>query len=145
MTTATITRTASGKEAALVRFYRQLAADAAARPDVFPGTVAELAARAGVGRTTLTLMLNGQRSGRQSWRFVLPLLSIPALFHLKQCSAWNNHVQDAFDRLCWLAANTVRLESDFGAVTLIPTPCFPSGRAAFIGESRVPISQWQTA
>lgn len=91
--------TASGKEQALVKFYAQLARDAAARPGVFPGTVTELAARARLGRTTLTLMLNGSRTGRQSWKHVLPHLSVSALFHLKQCSAWNSHAEHALQTL----------------------------------------------
>jgi hypothetical protein len=95
MSTATITRTASGKEAALVQFYRQLAADAAARPVVFAGTVLELAKQTRIGRTTLILMLNGDRTGKHSWKHLLPYLSVPALFHLKLCSAWNIHAEEA--------------------------------------------------
>lgn len=74
-------RTASGKEQALVDFYAQLARE---------GTnVTDLARRARVGRTALTLLFNGRRNGQRTWRLVLPLLSPAALFHLKQCSAWN--------------------------------------------------------
>lgn len=80
-------RTASGKEAALVAFYRQIRRDGL--------TVGDLARLANIGRTTLTLMLNGARTGRQSWKHVIPLLSNEALFHLKQCSAWNNYAATA--------------------------------------------------
>lgn len=80
-----MTLTASGKEAALVAFYGQLRRDGL--------TVTDLAVLSKVGRTTLTLMLNGERSGRQSWKHVIPLLSNEALFRLKQCSAWNDHAE----------------------------------------------------
>lgn len=92
-------RTASGKEAALVEFYRQLARDAAARPGVFAGTVTELAARSRLGRCALAQILNGRRCGRHSWKHILPELSLEALFHLKQCSAWNMHAADALEDL----------------------------------------------
>lgn len=82
-----LTRSASGKEQALVNFHRQLRRDGL--------TVSSLAKRAFVGRTQLTLMLNGTRSGRQSWKHVIPCLSDAALFHLKQCSAWNNYAAEA--------------------------------------------------
>lgn len=85
--TATLERTASGKEAALVEFQRQLRRDGM--------TVSDLAALSRVGRTTLTLMLNGSQSGRQTWKHVIPLLSNEALFRLKQCSAWNNYAAAA--------------------------------------------------
>lgn len=85
--TAPMQRTASGKEAALVEFYRQLSLDGY--------TVTELADFAKIGRTTLTLMFNGTRTGRQSWKHVIPLLSNEALFRLKQCSAWNHYAEAA--------------------------------------------------
>ena len=55
--------------------------------------------RRGIGRTTLELMLNGHQSGRQSWKHVLPVLSVSALFRLKQCSAWNMHADRALEQL----------------------------------------------
>lgn len=85
--TETMQRTASGKEAALVAFYEQLARDGL--------TVGDLAALARVGRCHLVQMLNAQRTGRQTWKHVIPLLSNAAVFHLKQCSAWNNFAAKA--------------------------------------------------
>jgi len=82
-----IIRTASGKEAALVAFYQQLGRDGM--------TVGDLAAYARISRPQLTLMFNGHRTGRQSWKHVIPLLSKEALFRLKQCSAWNNFAEEA--------------------------------------------------
>lgn len=79
--------TPSGKEAALVDFYAQLRRDGL--------TVCELARRARVGRTALTLILNGHRSGRHTWKHLLPQLSEAALSQLKQCSAWNTHAEEA--------------------------------------------------
>jgi hypothetical protein len=93
-------RTATGKEQALVDFYAQLARDAAVRPDVFAGTVTELARQAKVGRAYLSRLFNCDVTGRNTWKHVLPLLSVEALFHLKQCSAWNSH---ATAELCALA------------------------------------------
>lgn len=80
---STFVLTASGKEQALVKFYEQLKRDGM--------TATELARRAGVGRAYLTRVLNGRTTGRNTWKHVLPLLSPTALFHLKQCSAWNEH------------------------------------------------------
>lgn len=113
--------TASGKERALVEFYAQLGRDAAARPAVFAGTVTDLAGQARIGRTTLTLMLNGARSGRQSWKHVLPHLSVEALFRLKQCSAWNTHAERALEWMIRFPVKIDRLESDFGQVRLRST------------------------
>jgi hypothetical protein len=107
------TRTASGKPAALVEFYRQLARDAAARPGEFAGTVTELAARARLGRCALVQILNGQRPGRHSWKHLLPELSVEALFHLKQCSAWNGHAQAALHAMLGAPA---RRQSFFAAL-----------------------------
>lgn len=95
MSAPTLVRTASGKEAALVAFYRQLARDGL--------TVTRLAAAARISRTTLTLMFNGARTGKQSWKHVLPRLSADAVFHLKQCSAWNIHAA----RACELAGDNL--------------------------------------
>ena len=79
--------TASGKEQALVEFYWQLRRDGM--------TAGELAQRARVGRTALTLIFNGRRCGRDTWKHVLPLLSATALYRLKQCSAWNRYAEAA--------------------------------------------------
>lgn len=92
MQTTTETRpplqlTATGKEAALVAFYVQL------RRDKLNATV--LARLAGVGRAYLARVLNGHETGKNTWKHVIPLLSKSALFHLKQCSAWNNHAEAA--------------------------------------------------
>lgn len=87
MTPATITRTASGKEQALVDFINQLGRDGM--------TISDLASLARIGRSHLEQMLHGKRSGRQSWKHVIPLLSKEALFHLKQCSAWNTFAEAA--------------------------------------------------
>lgn len=84
---ATVTRTASGKEQALVDFYRQLRRDGL--------SVSALARRAFVGRAHLTQVLNGKREGRETWKHVLPALSDAAVFQLKQCSAWNEHAAAA--------------------------------------------------
>jgi hypothetical protein len=79
--------TASGKEQALANFYAQLKRDGM--------TATELARRAGVGRAYLIRVLNRDTSGRNTWKHILPLLSDEALFHLKQCSAWNEHANAA--------------------------------------------------
>lgn len=80
-------RTATGKEAALVAFYNQLKLE---------GTNAtELAKSARVGRAYLTRVLNAHKSGVNTWKHVVPLLSSAALFLLKQCSAWNSHAEAA--------------------------------------------------
>jgi hypothetical protein len=84
-------RTATGKEQALVDFYAQMARDAAARPEVFAGTVTGLARQANVGRAYLSRLFNCDVTGRNTWKHILPHLSVEALFHLKQCSAWNTH------------------------------------------------------
>lgn len=84
-------RTATGKEAALVAFYEQLSRDGM--------TVTDLSDRARVGRTNLTLLLNGRRSGKHTWKHVLPLLSKKALFLLKQCSAWNTTAEKELGHL----------------------------------------------
>ena len=78
----TVQRTASGKEQALVDFYRQLLRDGL--------TVSELARRARVGRAALVEIFNGRRPGRHTWKHVLPVLSPEALSLLKLCSAWND-------------------------------------------------------
>lgn len=87
MNTATIpySRTASGKEQALVDFLNQLDRDGL--------TVGDLAQMARVGRSHLEQVINGHRSGKHTWKHVIPLLSKEALLHLKQCSAWNNFAE----------------------------------------------------
>jgi hypothetical protein len=104
--------TATGKELALQKFYNQLAADAAERPDVYPATVTELARRAGVGRPYLSWLLNSdpRTTGELIWRKVLPHLSIPALFHLEQCSAWNTQAAAALRSLSLYAYGKCRAE-----------------------------------
>jgi len=87
MTTPTLKRTASGKEQALVDFYRQLARDGF--------TVSRLADHVRIGRTTLSQMFHGKYTGRNSWKHVVPYLSDAALFHLRHCSAWNSHAEEA--------------------------------------------------
>lgn len=82
-----ILRTATGKEQALVDFYRQLERDGS--------NITDLAARARVGRCALTEIFNGRRPGKHTWKHVVPLLSPDALFLLKQCSAWNIHAEQA--------------------------------------------------
>lgn len=77
---------ASGKERALANFYAQLKRDGM--------TATALARRAGVGRAYLSRVLNCDTSGRNTWKHVLPVLSEQALFHLKQCSAWNEHAEN---------------------------------------------------
>lgn len=91
--------TATGKEQALVDFYAQLRRDAEARPGVFPRNASELAARAKVGRAYLARVLNCDTTGANTWKHVLPLLSVEALFHLKQCSAWNIYAERALAAL----------------------------------------------
>ncbi len=100
-------RSASGKEQALVDFYAQIARDAAARPEAFAGTATELAAKARIGRCHLARLIGGnsagRHSGRDTWKHVIPHLSFQALCALAQCSAWNIHAQaalDAFAREC---------------------------------------------
>lgn len=83
---AAIARTASGKEAALVAFYDQLDRDGM--------TLGDLAAISRVGRCHLTELLHGRRTGRNTWKHVIPLLSNEAVFLLKQCSAWNSFAED---------------------------------------------------
>lgn len=94
-----IQQTATGKEQALVDFYGQLKRDAAARPRVFAGDVTSLARQARVGRCHLSRLLSngsiGRQSGRDTWKHVVPHLSIDALCVLARCSAWNTHVADA--------------------------------------------------
>lgn len=83
--------TATGKEQALVDFYRQLRAEGL--------TATDLARRARVGRAHLARILSarcmGRQTGRQTWKHVLPHLSPAALSALKQCSAWNAHAERA--------------------------------------------------
>ena len=102
---STIARTASGKELALVEFYRQL------RSDGIPSATV-LAQRAGVGRAHLARLLGGGSAGRQTgrytWKHVLPVLSPAALCALKQCSAWNIHAERELAHLerarAWVAS-----------------------------------------
>lgn len=75
--------TATGKELALVKFYEQLARDGL--------TVTMLAEKARVGRASLTEIFNGRRTGKNTWKHILPLLSSEALSQLELCSAWNEH------------------------------------------------------
>ena len=82
------TLTASGKEQALVDFYRQLEREGL--------NCTILATKARVGRAYLTRVFNGHTSGRSTWKHVLPLVSDAAQFHLKQCSAWNNYAAAAW-------------------------------------------------
>lgn len=96
--------TATGKEQALVDFYAQLRRDAEARPGIYPRNATELAAWARVGRAYLVRVLNGGTTGANTWKHVLPLLSVEALFHLKQCSAWNIHAERALRELVRAAA-----------------------------------------
>lgn len=88
-----MTRTASGKEQALVDFYAQLARDGM--------TVSGLAKKARVGRAALTEVLNARRGGKHTWKHVIPLLSPTALSLLKQCSAWNKYAAEM--ALLWAA------------------------------------------
>lgn len=77
------------KESALAEFHRSL------RP---MGGVTGLAAKARVGRSHLTQVLAGERSGANTWKHVLPLLIEAQLFQLKQCASWNtaqNYVKEA--------------------------------------------------
>lgn len=60
-------------------------------------TVSALAAGARVGRANLEQMLNGQRNGRNTWKHVVAFLEESEVFHLKQCSAWNTHADDAWN------------------------------------------------
>lgn len=79
-----VLRTASGKEAALEAFRHALKRNEGM-------TFGDLAAHANVGRTHLSQVLTGKRSGRQTWKHVISLIGNETLFHLKQCSAWNSH------------------------------------------------------
>lgn len=88
MSIATIpSRTASGKEQAFVDFQNQLDRDGL--------TIGDLAELARVGRSHLEQVFHGKRTGLQTWKHVIPLLSKVALLHLKQCSAWNTHAEAA--------------------------------------------------
>lgn len=111
-------RTATGKEQALVDFYAQLSRDATARPGVFAGTVTDLARQAKVGRAYLSRVFTRDVTGKNTWKHVLPLLSVEALFHLKQCSAWNGHAALALANLLAMHSPTgcAELEhvTDFG-------------------------------
>jgi hypothetical protein len=115
-------RTATGKELALQKFYDQLAADAAARPDVYPGTATELARRAKVGRAYLSRVFTCDVSGKNTWKHVLPHLSVNALFQLKQCSAWNGYAALALADLLavWSSTGvaTVEHRHDFGTTQI---------------------------
>lgn len=78
-----ILHTATGKEQALVDFYAQLARDG--------HTVTTLAEKARVGRASLTEVFNCRRTGKNTWKHILPLLSSEALSLLSQCSSWNRY------------------------------------------------------
>ena len=109
--------TPSGKELALDRFYEQLDREGL--------TATQLAHEAGVGRAYLTRVLNGHETGMNTWRKVLPLLSEAALFHAKQCSAWNSHAQLALNWLHRIRAINGRIEaikSDFGMIYVLRHP-----------------------
>ena len=114
--TATVTRTASGREQALVDFYRQLGRDG--------HTVTSLAEAARVGRAHLERVLNGHLSGRHTWKHVLPLLSEAALCHLKRCSTWNEYAGQALAihgarRLPFIPFRArINLDTDFGQVAV---------------------------
>lgn len=77
------------KDPHLAAFHRKLRARGT--------TVTALAAAARIGRPHLEQMLNGQRTGRQSWKHVFPHLDEAEVFHLKQCSAWNTHAEAAWN------------------------------------------------
>jgi transcriptional regulator with XRE-family HTH domain len=85
--------TASGKELALVRFYEQLKRDGIRN-------ATELARRAGVGRAYLSRALNGRVTGKNTWKHVMPHMTEAAVFHLKQCSAWNARAEAAWLEIC---------------------------------------------
>jgi hypothetical protein len=89
--------TASGKEKALVEFYRQLAKDGH-NGYWRAATVSVLAVQAKVGRAHLAQVLTGARPGKNTWQRILPLLSERSLFLLRQCSAWNEHAEMALFR-----------------------------------------------
>lgn len=110
MTATLILRTATGKEAALVKFYEQLGRDGL--------TVSSLAEKARVGRAALTEVFNGRRGGKNTWKHVLPLLSAEALSLLKQCSAWNQSAERAEAWLDYERKHTTKLKTDFGTVTI---------------------------
>lgn len=59
----------------------------------------DLARRARIGRSALSQILAGSRCGRQSWKHILPCLTEPQLFHLKQSSVWNACAQSALDAI----------------------------------------------
>jgi hypothetical protein len=106
--------TASGRERALVDFYDQLDREGL--------TATELAREAGVGRAYLTRVLNGHESGARTWTKVLPLLSQAALFHVKQCFAWNTHAQRALEWVETIRALKARIttyETEFGTVHVL--------------------------
>lgn len=68
------------KESALVEFHRSL------RPLGGVGGLAELAR---VGRSHLCQVLAGDRSGINTWKRILPLLSDSQVMALTQCGCWN--------------------------------------------------------
>ena len=77
------------KDPNLAAFHRKLRARGM--------TVSRLAAESRVGRANLEQMMNGQRNGRNTWKHVMPHLEEAEVFHLKQCSAWNIHAEDAWN------------------------------------------------
>jgi len=66
-----------------------------ARPE--PSNITKLVAAARIGRCHFEQMLSGERTGRQSWKHVMPHLEEAEVFHLKQCSAWNNYAEAAWN------------------------------------------------
>lgn len=136
--------TATGKEQALVDFYAQISRDASARPGVFVGTATELAARARIGRAYLSRLLNGNVTGKNTWKHLLPLLSIEALFRLKQCSAWNKYAEAELRCLCWSSLRVDTIETDFGVVRLVADPFMCRGTFAVLRDA-APVTHAQAS
>ena len=77
------------KDEALAAFIRKIHARGT--------SITAIAQLARVGRPHLEQVINGQRSGRQTWKHVFPHLEEAEVFHLKQCSAWNTHAENAWN------------------------------------------------
>lgn len=72
------------KEMALMEFHRSLKA---------MGGVSGLAVKARVGRSHLTQVLAGDRSGAATWKHVLPWLNEAQVELLRRCECWTERVE----------------------------------------------------
>lgn len=78
------------KEFALVEFHRSIRS---------LGGVSGLAASARVGRAHLCQVLAGDRSGLQTWKRILPLLTDSQIEGLTRCRCWNESARAEWGRI----------------------------------------------